>query len=218
MTLAKKYGAARAEVRELEDAASRLETNAAGQRAELELLRRQARAGTVEFSEVVTQQARADAAAGMYTQHLQDLADARAVLDELTAAMTAAELVSEGRAALERMRATEGLFTARAAAVETQLRADLADLQKLRREHEAARRDLRAAVGQAVRAAHPEADTARLYGQGRPYKPTPAHESAAAFLELVGVTEGEVVMVPTGSPHLQAAAWAHVGKLLGEGW
>lgn len=90
---------ARADLAALEAHTGKLEGNLNAQTTELDRLRRAARAGQAEFEAVVEQQARVTAARGLLDMHLQDVASTAALVDELQAAQTLADLIDDGRTA-----------------------------------------------------------------------------------------------------------------------
>ncbi|WP_216319753.1 hypothetical protein [Deinococcus aestuarii] len=146
MTLAEQLAQARIDAASLDGDTGKLEANLAQQTAELERLRREARAERATFADVVKQQTRWDAARGMLEQHLQDVANARALVEELEAAHRHADTVALARGARAEVARLEAEHSALADEVERYLADVLPRLEGLTGEHAAAQRRLALAL------------------------------------------------------------------------
>ena len=133
---------ARADLESLDADTPTLESNMAAQTAELDRLRREARAGRADFAQVVEQQTRSDAAAGMLQQHLEDVAAQRGLVEELEAAALEAGAVGELKAAWAAVVKTDQDFARISEALEGRLKVELARLSDLAAQHRQAQADV----------------------------------------------------------------------------
>lgn len=186
---------ARADLAALEADTGTLQGAASAQEATLTATRREARAGTAPFEAVVTAQTRHEAARGLLAQHLQDVADAQALVTELEAACTAADLLEEGRAAHRDMRELAQAHAKRAAQAEATLTAALEELGTLSQQHSRARTRLAAALRATVKAAQ----GSDPYGQGDRLSAPTDRDAGRAFLgEIDPALTEPTVLAPWG--------------------
>lgn len=199
MNLLQQLEQGRADLAALEADTATLEQNVRKQESDLNAIRRAARSGAAAFEAVVEQQGRQEAARGMLAQHLQDLADALALVDELEAAVSAAGLLEEGREARRIMRETEEAHAQQAAQAEAALSAALEDLRALEAQHSQARNRLSTALRRTVRAAH----GVDVYGSGDrlTFRPSQERETGIAFLREIDpeLNEAAVLGLSSGS-------------------
>lgn len=141
---------ARADVASLESFTGNLERNVSEQSAELERLRREARAGRAKFDEVVKQQTRHEAAQGMLRQHLDDLARAVALVGELESAAGEQLALVGIRQAWGTVESSAAQYAAQAAKLEQQLQEGLSKLRTIQQEHRAAKGEVSRLVREAA--------------------------------------------------------------------
>lgn len=214
MSVREQLEAARADLADLESDTVTLEANVAQQQAELERLRREARAGRAGFGQVVEQQTRADAARGMLQQHLEDLAQQHSLVTELEGALSAEDDLAVGKTAREVMRDAEARFAALAQETEAHVNAALAELAQLKHAHTRARARLQGALQRTVKREHATADFGKLYGAERPHTPTAAHRTGLAFLSEIEAGLTDEVMSPF-APSLSVRKYPHLDALTG---
>ncbi|OLV17484.1 hypothetical protein [Deinococcus marmoris] len=140
---------ARADLVSLDTDTPTLEQNVTTQTAELDRLRREARAGRADFDQVVAQQTRRDAAAGMLQQHLEDVAAQRGLVEELEGAAAESAAVEELRAAWAAVNKSAQEWGRVSEALEGRLRVELDRLRELAVKH----REAQATAYQIMRAA-----------------------------------------------------------------
>lgn len=165
MNILQQLEQARADLAALEGDTAKLEANLRAQEAALDTARREARTGSGSFEAVVTAQSRQEAARGIIGQHLQDVANAHALVTELEAAVNVLTSLEEGQEARRIMRETAEAHSERAAQAEQALGAALEELRQLEQAHERARARLGAVLRKTVKAAHgvdPYADPGRM--------------------------------------------------------
>lgn len=150
MSLLEQLETARAEVATLESFTGNLERNVSEQVAELERVRRDARSGKAKFDEVVKQQTRYEAAQGMLRQHLDDLARAVALVDELSAAHGESEALLSVRQAWGTVESSAAEYAALAGKLEEQLQTGLKRLHDIRQAHIAAKAEVSRIVREAA--------------------------------------------------------------------
>lgn len=194
MNVAQQLAQARADFTALDSYTGKLEKNLAEQNAELERLRREARSGAAKFDDVVKQQTRREAAQGMLRQHLDDLAQAQALVDELEAAQGEASNLSAAQSAFARLRELEAQHAALSAQVESYLSEHLSKLEALEAEHGTAQAELARAVltftGKLERLSEQEAR--QLLGSIRRRQPSEAHRPALeAVRDFLAQVAGE---------------------------
>lgn len=187
---------ARASLTALEADTPRLENIVAEQEKALEAGRRAARAGRATLADVTGQQSQAEAARGLLAQHLEDVADARRLVTELSRATDAAGRVEEGREAHRLMIEARQAHTERAAQVEEVLRDALAELATLSQQHAQAR----ARLGSALRAEVQAEQGGDPYRRGERLDATTDRSTGRAFLAEISpqLTEHDV-LAPWGS-------------------
>lgn len=238
-TVADQLAAARADLVSLEADTATLEKNLAAQNADLDQMRREARAGRAEFADVVQQQTRRDAASGLLQQHLEDVAACRQLVEELEGAAAEAVAVADVRRAWASMEQQQTEYAARAEQLEAQLLAGLDALLSLRTGYQAAQQTIslktREAVARATGLTLQEVSD-QLRSMGRPVpqmRSGDVREAALAFAELADPENaGDLVNIaydvagagafgpgsyrrnlkPTGYPLLARALEAHDGK------
>lgn len=142
MTVDDQLAQARADLESLDTDTPTLQANLTTQEAELDRLRREARAGRAAFPDVVMQQTRRDAAAGILEQHLSDVAAARGLVAELEAAQVDTGGMEAVRAAWQVIAQTTGEYAAATAKLEKQLQAGLDRLSDLKKAHQAAQQQV----------------------------------------------------------------------------
>lgn len=152
---------ARADLVALEAHTATLETNVSSEAGRLSEARRLARDGGATFEDVVSAQARHEAARGMLEQHTHDVSIAREHVRALEAAQDAAINLAEGREARAAMREAEAQFLALAERVESETRAALVELERLSDEHMHAAARLQGAVLRAGKTTQSEPADAR---------------------------------------------------------
>lgn len=150
VTVAAQLDEARATLADLEADLPTLEGGLESQNAELERVRREARAGRVDFEAVVAQQTRRDAAHGILQQHLEELASTRALIEELQNATAEAQDVAALRQQWEVIEGNGHEYAALSQELEQQLRAGLDQLAELRTAHQAAQQEVRRLIHQAA--------------------------------------------------------------------
>lgn len=141
-TVAAQLDQARATLADLEADLPTLESGLESQNAELERVRREARAGRVDFEAVVTQQTRRDAAHGILQQHLAELASTRALIEELERAEWAAGAGQRVRDLWGNLDTTRQDYHALTAKVEKQISEGVKRLLELNQTHRAAQMEL----------------------------------------------------------------------------
>lgn len=216
MSIAAQLDTARADLTALEGDTATLEQNVKKQEADLDAARRAARSGAGTFEAVVKQQGRDEAARGMLAQHLQDVADAFALVSELEAAVSAAGLIEEGREAGRIMRETEQAHTERAAQAEAALAAALEDLRALEDRHSQARHRLSIALRRTVSTGHGQ--DAYAAGHRLTHQPSPERETGRAFLREIDPELSEAAVLGfTGGPGVSENRFPLLSKARGRG-
>ncbi|WP_161881165.1 hypothetical protein [Deinococcus alpinitundrae] len=182
MTIPEQLERALADLAALESDNATLEANAAAQDSALIATRRESRSGTATFEAVVKAQTRTQAARGLLDQHRQDVADARALLEELEAAALSLDLLAEGRAAFQMMREVKEAHNVIAVQTDAAVRRGVRELAALEDSYAQAHSRLRAALILNVESLHgvnPYIST-RLT-----YVPSPERLSGQAFLREI---------------------------------